>query len=470
MSRRPPNKPSRRRASSRKRAPAPAGDGNGSGDQQALVLGSIEPIEIQQEMERSFLDYSMSVITQRALPDVRDGLKPVHRRILYTMLEDGLRPDRVHVKSAEVVGHVIARYHPHSLDAVYDALVRMGQRFSVRYTLVDGHGNFGSPDDPPAAYRYCVAGDSMVRLADGTTKPIQELASRAEPNSDTPIDLKLLDKFGDPVSASVLFHSGEHPTKRLRTRAGYEVVGTANHPVLCLESIAGVPMLQWRTLDEIGAGTVVCISRAYRPEAEGVVTGDEARLGILAGMFVSEGWASEGRAGFSNTDEEDRVPKCIWESAMGVKRAFLAALFEGDGNVSLAERSSIHIRYDTHSRRLARDVQSLLLEFGIASRLFELKAGTAWRVSITNRRDARLFAQRVNFLARKRSKLAGILEQIPSQSRAMSRDHIPFMAAYVRSEAGRGWREWLSKRNIDRYERLEQLGEDFWPMIANVEA
>jgi DNA gyrase subunit A len=159
MSRRPPNKPTRRRrAPARRRAvKARAGDGNGSGDQQALVLGSVEPVEIQEEMERSFLEYSMSVITQRALPDARDGLKPVQRRILYTMLEDGLRPDRVHVKSAEVVGHVIARYHPHGLEAVYDAMVRLAQDFSVRYPLVDGHGNFGSPDHEAGAFRYTEA-------------------------------------------------------------------------------------------------------------------------------------------------------------------------------------------------------------------------------------------------------------------------------------------------------------------------
>ena len=153
MSRRPPNKPSRRRAAVRPPRDRRC-DGSDASTQQALTLGQVEPIEIQQEMERSYLDYSMSVITQRALPDAKDGLKPVHRRILHTMLEDGLRPDRAHVKSAEVVGHVIARYHPHSLDAVYDALVRMGQDFSLRYPLIDGHGNFGSPDDPPAAYRY----------------------------------------------------------------------------------------------------------------------------------------------------------------------------------------------------------------------------------------------------------------------------------------------------------------------------
>ncbi|MBU6216137.1 MAG: DNA gyrase subunit A, partial [Acidobacteria bacterium] len=119
-----------------------------------LSAGSIEPIEIQQEMEQSFLDYAMSVIVSRALPDVRDGLKPVHRRILWAMHEGGLRPDRNHRKCATVVGDVIGKYHPHGDSAVYDALVRMGQDFSLRHPLVDPHGNFGSPSDPPAAYRY----------------------------------------------------------------------------------------------------------------------------------------------------------------------------------------------------------------------------------------------------------------------------------------------------------------------------
>ena len=114
----------------------------------------VETIEIQTEMEQSFLDYAMSVIVARALPDVRDGLKPVHRRILWSMASNGHRHDRGHVKCATVVGDVIARYHPHGDSAVYDALVRMGQDFSLRHLLVDPHGNFGSPADPPAAYRY----------------------------------------------------------------------------------------------------------------------------------------------------------------------------------------------------------------------------------------------------------------------------------------------------------------------------
>jgi hypothetical protein len=107
------------------------------------VIGYIEPVEINLEMERSFLEYSMSVIVSRALPDVRDGLKPVHRRILYSMFDQGLRPDRPFAKCAKVVGDVMGTYHPHGDSAIYDAMVRMVQDFSMRHPLISGHGNFG---------------------------------------------------------------------------------------------------------------------------------------------------------------------------------------------------------------------------------------------------------------------------------------------------------------------------------------
>ena len=120
-------------------------------------------VDIESEMKRSFLDYSMSVIVSRALPDVRDGLKPVHRRILYTMYENGLSPEKAYRKCADTVGAVLGRYHPHGDASVYDALVRLAQDFSMRYPLVDGHGNFGSVDgDPPAAYRYTEAKMSRI--------------------------------------------------------------------------------------------------------------------------------------------------------------------------------------------------------------------------------------------------------------------------------------------------------------------
>jgi DNA gyrase subunit A len=133
-----------------------SGDGGTPPTDEEPVSGSVEPIEIQEEMERSFLEYSMSVIVSRALPDVRDGLKPVHRRILYSMFDRGLRPDRPHNKCAKVVGDVMGTYHPHGDSAIYEALARMVQEFSLRHPLIDGHGNFGGrgPDDGPAAMRY----------------------------------------------------------------------------------------------------------------------------------------------------------------------------------------------------------------------------------------------------------------------------------------------------------------------------
>ena len=126
---------------------------------------NIIPVEISREMKKSYIDYAMSVIVGRALPDVRDGLKPVHRRILYTMYEAGLFPERPYKKCAATVGDVLGKYHPHGDAAVYDSLVRLAQDFSLRYPLVDGHGNFGSVDgDPPAAYRYTESKMSKISM------------------------------------------------------------------------------------------------------------------------------------------------------------------------------------------------------------------------------------------------------------------------------------------------------------------
>ena len=130
-----------------------------------LKTQKVIPVDLEKEMRKSFLDYSMSVIVERALPDVRDGLKPVHRRILYTMYENNLYPERPYRKCADTVGSLLGRYHPHGDASVYDAMVRLAQDFSMRYTLVDGHGNFGSIDgDPPAAYRYTESKMSKIAM------------------------------------------------------------------------------------------------------------------------------------------------------------------------------------------------------------------------------------------------------------------------------------------------------------------
>ena len=148
-------------------------------DTGALGRGRIEPRELEQEMRSSFLDYAMSVIVSRALPDVRDGLKPVHRRVLYGMHEAGLQPNRPYKKSAATVGDVMGKYHPHGDSAIYDTLVRLAQDFSMRYMLVDGQGNFGSvDDDPAAAMRYTEArlapiAREMLRDLDADTVDFQ---------------------------------------------------------------------------------------------------------------------------------------------------------------------------------------------------------------------------------------------------------------------------------------------------------
>jgi DNA gyrase subunit A len=480
-----------------------------------LTGGNIEPRGLEEEMRSSYLDYAMSVIVGRALPDVRDGLKPVHRRVLFSMHEAGLQPNRPFRKASRVVGDVMGQFHPHGDAAIYDTLVRLGQDFAMRYPLIQPQGNFGSIDnDPPAAMRYCVTGDTRVATPEGTRR-IDSIVPGAGPESDNEVDLDVLDRLGRPVHASKLFHSGEHPTLRLKTREGHELTGTHNHPVLCLVSVAGVPMLLWKLLSELRSGDRVAISRAAR-EGSDVLTEREWQRAFLAGAFVSEGWVSGRRAGLNNVDtdffsavveaydavvggqryvyrrqiasgsqlweldvhnlehleqsplaeiaiagvaREKRVPEFIWNADPAEKRAFLEALFTGDGSSSLLPRHSIQISYSTYSERLSREVQMLLLEFGIAARICRSARGEL-KVVISNRRDARLFGERVGFLGAKQRKLEHVLAGLPEASRALSRDYVPYVADYIRSEAGGRWtdRDWLNRHNLDRVERWERGG------------
>jgi DNA gyrase subunit A len=152
-----------------------------------MVSGIVKPVNIEDEMRGSYLDYAMSVIVSRALPDVRDGLKPVHRRILYAMNDMGLRPSGPHRKSARIVGEVLGKYHPHGDSSVYDAMVRMAQDFSMRYPLVDGQGNFGSVDnDPPAAMRYTEA--RLAKIAEEMLVDIEKNTVDFMPNFDDSLE------------------------------------------------------------------------------------------------------------------------------------------------------------------------------------------------------------------------------------------------------------------------------------------
>jgi DNA gyrase subunit A len=210
----------------------------------------IEPVDIQLEMQRSFLDYAMSVIVARALPDVRDGLKPVHRRVLYAMYDSGYRPDRGHVKCSRVVGDVMGNYHPHGDMSIYDTLVRLSQPWSMRAPLIDGQGNFGSPgNDPAAAMRYCVTGDTLVATPYGE-RAIASLVPDAEPNSTTDVDFKVTGRDGVPVTVSAFHHSGEHPVVKV-SAGGHSVTATSNHPLLVMGRAHSVPTLMWKLAGEI---------------------------------------------------------------------------------------------------------------------------------------------------------------------------------------------------------------------------
>jgi len=645
-------------------------------------------IELEHEMRQAYLDYSMSVIVARALPDVRDGLKPVQRRILFTMLEEGLRNDRPFRKSANVVGVVMAKYHPHGDAPIYDALVRLAQDFAARYPLVQGQGNFGCfsgdtkvelyngeqktlaelvemahrgarvdvftvdghrnvrikpmraprlvrrsdpvvkvtlesgaeivctpdhrfmlrdgtyreaeqlkakdqlmpfarssiperlhrtgafpipaslaqkvakvepagradvydltvdvtqnfalaagvfvhnsiDDDPPAAMRYCVTGDTLVRGTNGTV-PISTIAVGAAPDSDTRIDHEVIGRTGEPVRATRFFHSGSHPTLRLRTVEGYALTGTANHPILCLLPVFGVPMLIWKLLEEVSPGDRVALLRKP-PQSLGLLDEKETHLATLAGGMVTEGWASEGRAGFNNVDVDyfmsvvaahdtqggggryvysrtvksgsllqeldiqdltnvrasplaemiglrsaaKRVPSFVWCASLAFKAAFLRAAFEFDGSSSLlkgtgSRGNAIQVSYSTRSEGLASDIQQLLLEFGVVSKQVHYDDGES-KVVITNRRDARLFSRSIGFFGRKQCKLEQELGAIPLTTTAMSSDHVPFVAAYLRSDGASRWteRDWLTRHNVDRIERWERDREAILAHVTNDEA
>ncbi len=493
----------------------PGGEPPTTADLTGIPEDPIQPIQLQDEMENSFLEYAMSVIMSRALPDVRDGLKPVHRRIIWDMEQQGFRPDRPFVKCARVSGDTMARYHPHGDSAIYDALVRMAQPFSLRHPLIDFHGNYGSPDFGPAASRYCVIGDTRVRLADGSTIPIAELVDSA-PDSERDLDVDVLDRDGKSVHASKGFNSGVHPTKRITTSSGFELRGSHNHLVLCLVPVAGVPMFQWLQLDEITPGTVVCLARNAWKQV--VPTSREYELGILCGGWVSEGWISDERAGFNNTDQSffaevlhaydsvvggsryvseretrrDRkriheldiqdlsalrqsplaeligvrsagkfVPEAVWRGGWGVKRAFLMACFEGDGGPRVAP-TGFTIHYTTYSARLARELQELLAEFGVIAthKRYEKPSGAVeHRLIISGLRNVRAFAQRIGFMATKQAKLDELVTRAPVRPHRLSQDHVPFVADFVRSElpfdTRASGRKWLTTHNFDRVERWE---------------
>ncbi|HYK86485.1 MAG TPA: DNA gyrase subunit A [Ktedonobacteraceae bacterium] len=227
-----------------------------------MELGNIKSVSIVDQMTGAYLDYSMSVIVSRALPDVRDGLKPVHRRVLYAMEQMGLQSTKQFRKCAGTVGEVLKSYHPHGDVAVYDSLVRMAQPWSMRYPLVLGQGNFGSQDDdPPAAMRYCVTGDTLV-VTDKGLVPISQISQAGVED----VSVSVLSKDGQTNTASKWWDCGAFPTWRVLTQRGYEVTGTANHPLLVAvpHDSDGRVTLTWKTIAQLAVGDYVVLDRSAK--------------------------------------------------------------------------------------------------------------------------------------------------------------------------------------------------------------
>ncbi|MEK6833437.1 MAG: DNA gyrase subunit A, partial [Nanoarchaeota archaeon] len=274
--------------------------------------------EISEEMKKSYLDYAMSVIVSRAIPSIEDGMKPVQRRILYSMQQMGLKPNTATKKSARIVGDVIGKYHPHGDTAVYEAMVRMAQDFSLRYPLVFGQGNFGSTDgDPPAAYRYCVSGDSLV-LTDRGLMKINEISDKED------INIKVLSKDKKINNVSKLFDSGIHDTLKITTDKGYSLTGSYNHPILTISSDEfGKPIFMWKTLEQLKEGDYTVLDRLedkfwpekeieldkFKPEIKDKKTKVRIlpshlnkELAFILGSLVSEGYIGDKKIEFCNSD------------------------------------------------------------------------------------------------------------------------------------------------------------------------
>ncbi len=280
----------------------------------------IDKREITTELQESYLDYAMSVIVSRALPDVRDGLKPVQRRILWGMWDAGVTADAKFRKSADVVGEVMGKYHPHGDSSIYQTIVRMVQDFSFRYPLCIGQGNWGSVDgDEAAAMRYCVTGDTLIPTHAGLM-PINKLSVGIED-----INITILSKEKKINRASKWFDSGIHPTLKITTNRGYSVTGSHNHPILIWNTdTQGEPRLQWKKLEALEVGDIAVLDRSndvlwpsteldvtpYHPktitprtEIKSLPNTLTKELAFILGALVSEGAVSKTKIEFCNSDE-----------------------------------------------------------------------------------------------------------------------------------------------------------------------
>lgn len=463
---------------------------------------NIENIGAEREIQDSFLAYAMSTIVSRALPDVRDGLKPVHRRILYTMEDLNLRPSSSHVKSARVVGDVMGKLHPHGDTAIYDALVRMAQDFSMRLPLIDGHGNFGTHADPAAAMRYCVAGDVRVRGENGSAFKIDTVAS----GEQSDIDITLQGRGGKTVKASKWFNSGKHDTVTITTKEGFELTCSKNHPVLVLTRPMDVVLPAWKLASEVQENDIVMLQKGVNVENL-TPDGDVVTKNMLLGIFAMGGYANPLLYGVSAKNNElvrfvqtqleknqldhttalapitrntpvdanatwavnvksqgsspwsavattaptkRQVPESVWENGYDAFIGFLAGVVSAAGTV---EHARLHIAMT--SKKLAQDIQQLGLSLGLVFKISS-PAPNKW-VLVLNREDTWRFAQNITPVGDVAKELR-VLEK-PKIENKTDWSHIPGAQNFVNPKK-------LFRRKSNSKTKLKELDEETLDVLS----
>ncbi len=442
-------------------------------------IGMVKPLSIVEEMKNSYISYAMSVIVSRALPDVRDGLKPVQRRILFAMDKMGLSPGGSFRKSATVVGSVLGNYHPHSDTAAYHAMVRMAQDFSMRYPLVKPQGNFGSLDgDPPASMRYCVTGDSMV-VTDRCTQRIGSISEEED------VDLKVL-SFGKKINeASKLFDSGVWPVVEVTTSKGYSLKGTENHPVLTLQKCEeGKPVFRWKLLGEIEEKDLAVIDRSnvlwptMEPELDKISSNKDLpsrmspELSFFMGSLLSRGFSYCGgeslKVSLNTKDLSEKFAACFEELFPGSSLKRVADKKKNSTTFKITSRDVVgffkklglsesspvipevildsrreSVRefvkaffekgrgYFVSDEKLAKELQVLLLRFGVVSSLSRVEGKV--KLSLEGEKSVSKEKPGLNW--------------------------VPFLSSYIKrkyeSKVKEKTRDWLLKSDFDSYGKIK---------------
>ena len=493
----------------------------------ATEMVNTKNVFIEDEIKNAYLDYSMSVIVSRALPDARDGLKPVHRRILYAMDEMGLSSRAPFKKSARVVGDVLGKYHPHGDSSIYGAMVRLAQDFNMRYPLVDGHGNFGSVDgDEPAALRYCLSTYSLVNTDKGLVSIGKLAGTETELNTDNKIDIKV-DSMNNKVNTSkVLFNSGIHKIYEVKTEAGFSVKATSNHPLLTLTTDENKkPLFVWKTVGNLKESDYTVINTSPKQLNSNIDLIEEWEAEFL-GALVSEGSITkpESRSyfvGLGNSDEKitevfekglkkylerikgnskiqksfkgitrvccnskdlydylinerqfyygsdkKEIPNVVLHSSWNIQNIFLKYLFEGDGSISNHIKA---ITYDSLSIKLLQQIQIVLANKGIFSYIGtcpdKRNEKPCYKLYVKEKYNVKRFAELIGFVSeRKQNSLKELIKWYEEHDTGISmKNYVPFITDYIR---GKYKSKFLEKHNFDRYNKYEENREEIKEIIS----